>query len=173
MKYCSKCGKEIDEKKGICENCSNQQKKKKLPKWSIILIIVGAVLFLFIIFVISPNKKNAEGFTVKKGENTVCTFTYLNQTLSVNSDYINLVVSEKTDGGFIITVYTSNDKSGYNELTVDTTAKTVKVSKSTCSVSKDCVYSPAIGNDGAIYCAPHDLKIIPTNGSGYVPPVTG
>lgn len=135
--------------------------------------LIIAVLFLFIIFVISPNKKNAEGFTVKKGENTVCTFTYLNQTLSVNSDYINLVVSEKTDGGFIITVYTSNDKSGYNELTVDTTAKTVKVSKSTCSVSKDCVYSPAIGNDGAIYCAPHDLKIIPTNGSGYVPPVTG
>lgn len=53
MKFCSKCGKEIDEKNKVCEACGNEfkkgNKKKKLPKWAIILIIIGVVFLLLLL----------------------------------------------------------------------------------------------------------------------------
>ena len=61
-KYCTNCGKELDENAAICLNCgvlientnNNQQKEKKkgLPTWAIILIIVGCFLFLPIVLII-------------------------------------------------------------------------------------------------------------------------
>lgn len=50
MKYCENCGKELDEKKGICENCGySKKKKKKLPTWAIVLIVIGVLFFFFIL----------------------------------------------------------------------------------------------------------------------------
>ena len=50
--YCTKCGKEINEKLGVCDVCENSNvnvKKKKMPTWAIILIVI-CILFLFFIF---------------------------------------------------------------------------------------------------------------------------
>ena len=132
-----------------------------------------AVLVLFIVFVFLGDGKANYGFTITKDQKTVCSFTYSNESMTINDHFKDLVNVEKNDNGYLITVFTSQDKLDYNVIFVDTSSRTVKVRDSTCSISKDCVYSPAIGEDGAIYCAPHGLKILPDNSSGRIPPITG
>lgn len=106
MKYCSKCGKEIDEKKGDCENCGNQQKKKKLPKWAIILIIVGAVLFLFMLLGDSTTQpkydENGDPVYVENGKLDYVysdTYEYLGEFVDIRGQIFN---EPETDGEFTI-----------------------------------------------------------------------
>lgn len=61
-KFCTNCGKELDEKASLCLNCGvlvgnannnqNKEKKKGLPTWTIVLIIVGCVFLLPIIILV-------------------------------------------------------------------------------------------------------------------------
>jgi len=62
-KFCTNCGKEIENNAALCLNCGvlvensnsinkNNEKKKGLPTWAIVLIIVGCVLILPIIVLI-------------------------------------------------------------------------------------------------------------------------
>mgnify|MGYP001051591154 CR=1 FL=1 len=108
MKCCSKCGKEIDEKKGICENCGNQQKKKnkKLPKWAIILIIVGAALFLFMLLGDSTTQpkydENGDPVYVENGKLDYLysdTYEYLGQFVDISGKIFS---EPETDGEFTI-----------------------------------------------------------------------
>lgn len=63
-KFCSNCGKEIDNNAAICLNCGVvvdnreinnvnkiQEKKKGLPTWAIILIVVGCTIILPILLI--------------------------------------------------------------------------------------------------------------------------
>lgn len=61
-KFCSNCGKELDDNAAICLNCgvivenkdinaAKKGKKKGLPVWAIILIIVGCIMLLPVIFI--------------------------------------------------------------------------------------------------------------------------
>ena len=65
-KYCTNCGKELDENVALCLNCgvlvennttrknNNEanQKRKRLPTWVIVIIIIGSLLLLPIIFIV-------------------------------------------------------------------------------------------------------------------------
>lgn len=67
-KFCSNCGKELDENAALCLNCGvmveNAQnnsnnvnktkidKKKGLPTWAIVLIVIGCVILIPLIFII-------------------------------------------------------------------------------------------------------------------------
>lgn len=61
-KFCTNCGKQLDENAALCLNCgvlvgntnNNQTKEKKkgLPTWTIILMIVGSILLLPIIIIV-------------------------------------------------------------------------------------------------------------------------
>ena len=67
-KFCSNCGKELDENAALCLNCGviveNTQnnsnnvnktkmcKKKGLPTWVIVLIVIGCVMLIPLIFII-------------------------------------------------------------------------------------------------------------------------
>ena len=136
--------------------------------YAVALIVV---LVLFLIFIVFPAKSSSNGFTVYKDGQTVLTFTYRDKKLDVKSGFT--VFSKQTEKGVLITVYTSNEKSGYNIIFADTVNNTAKVVESTCSTSKDCTHIPAVSNKGAIFCAPHGLKIVPTGGSGRTDPITG
>lgn len=62
-KFCTNCGKELDENAALCLNCgvlvgnntnnnnSNKEKKKGLPTWAIVLIIVGCFVLLPLILI--------------------------------------------------------------------------------------------------------------------------
>lgn len=133
------------------------------------LIVFVAALFLY--FIILPTlNADTVGFSVSKGGKTVLTVSDLNCT--VNSEFNSLVESEKVDGNLRVTIYTDQTKLGFNVIVFYANGS-AKVVESTCSHSKDCTFSPAIVNLGAIYCAPHDLKIEPLTGSGFIPPVAG
>ena len=129
------------------------------------------VLILFLIFVIFPTTSSGRGFAVYKDGQTVLTFTYGDRKLNVKNGFT--VSSKQADNGVYITVYTSKDKSGYNVIFADTENNRVKVVESTCSTSKDCTHTPAVSDKGAIFCAPHGLKIIPLGGDGRTDPITG
>ena len=66
-KFCSNCGKELDERADICLNCgvlvnktinnnissnANNGKKKGLPAWAIVLIVVGSVILIPLIIIV-------------------------------------------------------------------------------------------------------------------------
>ena len=78
-----------------------------------------------------------------------------NHETSVNVDRTNGFITYK------ITVFTNQEKSGYNVIFIDTKERTEKVIYANCSDRKDCFHSPAIKNNGTIYCSPHDLLIKP------------
>lgn len=137
----------------------------------IYITIAFIVLVLFSLFVFFPKHANSDGFTVYKGKTEILTFYYKDCVIDNKS---NLTVENKsTDNGVYITIYHTKDKKSFNVLFVNTIQKTVVMHDSTCSNSKDCTHSPAIQNNGAIYCAPHDLKIVPIGSNGKVPPTTG
>jgi len=61
-KFCSNCGKELDDNTVLCLNCgvlvgnnnsstTNNNKKKGLPTWAIVLIVIGCFTLLPIIFI--------------------------------------------------------------------------------------------------------------------------
>ena len=135
------------------------------------MIIIISVLF--VLFLFAPRKSATNGFLITKHNQTVCSFNYAQKKLTVKQDYTELVTLTETDNGYLITVYTSSDKLGKNVIFVDVKNNTVKVIESTCSISKDCVHSPAISKSGAIYCAPHGIKIIPNGSSGNIPAIVG
>ena len=137
----------------------------------IYLAVIITVTVLFLAFVILPKNKTSDGFKVYKNGVQVLTFYYGDQSLIVNDGFN--VKKEQVDGGVYLTVYHSEDLSSFNKLYINLADKSVVMQDSTCSNSKDCTHTPAIKNVGAIYCAPHDLKIAPINSDGKVPPTTG
>lgn len=129
------------------------------------------VAFLIIVFVVLPSNKQANGFCVKKDGQVVFYFT--NNTVKIQNDYDDLIETVGIQNGVEVTIYTDSNKTNFNVILFDLSNKTAKVTKSTCSHSKDCCYSPAISNSGIIYCAPHGLSIEPIASGGFTPPVTG
>ena len=99
--------------------------------------------------------------------------------------YDNAIVAEYrySDGNFIVkdgehfTVNGENvrfypDKNvltDYNDIFIDRTNKTVRITDATCA-GKDCTTQRITENGGFIYCAPHALKIVPM---GLNDPVSG
>ena len=124
------------------------------------------LIILFCIFVIFPKNKDSSGFKVYKGESLVLTYIY-GGDLTISNQWLDKVEFDKTN-----TIITINlDKNQFNQLVINESNKTVKMLESTCSDSKDCVHSPAISSGGMIYCAPHDLKILPTQKTNAPPSV--
>ena len=147
--------------------------KKPFAVSDIIVYTVLAlfVLSLFLAFVIIPSNQPSTGFKVTKGEQEVLTFNYQTKNITINNTFANLVEFDNVNSTII--VYNNTEKTDFNVIHFDAVKGVVEMVESTCSTTKDCVYSPPIKKDtGMIYCAPHHLKIVPL-GNSYVPPVVG
>lgn len=131
-----------------------------------LLIVIG--LFLSLLGFNKTNDISGYKITVKNEIAVTLSFT---DGVVVDKEFSDLVSVEKDRDVFVITVYTF-DKLGFNEIVFNLKEKSVFVSKSNCSESKDCTHFPKLTNSGSIYCAPHQLKISPLN-DGYKNPVAG
>lgn len=136
---------------------------------ALFLIILG----LFFAFVFFPTSSTSQGFEVYKGQQKVLTYYFDSDTLSISSDFSSVVQVENQTGGKSICVYTNQNKTGYNLIFIDLVNKSVKITQSTCSASHDCTLMPAIKGGGVIYCAPHELSIVPILTDSITPPTTG
>ncbi len=133
--------------------------------------IICAVIFLFVFFVFLPlSTSSSNGFIVTKNNKMVCTF--ISGNLTVKEEFIPLVTSLSTEDGTEVTVYVSTDKLDYNVIMFYNDGS-AKITKSTCSNSKDCCYFNPIKQSGIIYCAPHSLKLEPFSGGEFLPPISG
>lgn len=133
------------------------------------LIIVG----LFLGFIVFPNySQSFNGFNLLVDNEIV--FSYLSDGEIIVGDNHSQNVKYSIDGDTIkVTIYSTAHQGGYNVVEINKTEKTAKVIDSNCSNSKDCVFSPSISSSGAIYCAPHALKITAIGGSEFIPPSVG
>ncbi len=142
-----------------------------------IFVYIGLALIILCLFAVfffpkSCVKDGGSTFSVYHGDSVVLTFDCeSDKPLTVSEEFSHLVESEVKGDEYIITVYTSLDKNGFNKIVFNSTENSAKVIESTCSASKDCVYAPKLTSAGSIYCAPHMLKIV--KGSGLTPPVVG
>lgn len=77
------------------------------------------------------------------------------------------LIEQSADGDSIsFKIYTDENRSGYNVLTVSVNERSARVTDSDCSARKDCVHTRAITISGAvIICAPHALEIKATSSS--------
>ena len=159
------CKNELDKQKGLSLFC----------KGDIVVYasLVLCLLFAFLILVFPKANSKYSGFTLLKANETVLTFSFESSTpLKIEDKFALLTEVEQVDNAYKITVFTNQEKSGYNVILIDTKERTAKVIDANCSERKDCFHSPAIKNNGTIYCSPHDLLIKPIaqkNGA----PITG
>ncbi len=130
--------------------------------------LLAVIVFLFMFFFVFSNNKTTEGFTVSVNGKTVLTYYYNAKTVIADDTSVEIkIIDDK------IYIFFDEGKKDFNELTVDLNKRTVKVTDSSCSDTKDCILEPAVGNSGAIYCAPHKLKISVLNEKENLPPITG
>lgn len=157
------------------KNCFNKQTNKpfKINDMFIYLLIFTIILALFLSFVIIPKSNDSDGFIVYKGEQKVLTCSYDKNNLQMENNFTLLVETKESEQGLYIKIYTDEKKEGFNLIFVDFSSSCVKMEQATCSHSKDCTKLPAIKNSGAIYCAPHNLKIVPLKTSHNLPAWTG
>ncbi len=152
-------------------------KNKKIFYLKDLLVYLSAiaiVLALFCAFVIFPKtSKSFTGFNLSVNNDIALSVSFDGQ-VNVSSEYVNLIDYVKDGDSIILTVHSNVHLDGYNKIVIDLKNKTALVSESNCSNSKDCVYTPKISNTGAIYCAPHALKISAIgSASEFVPPTVG
>ena len=123
--------------------------------------LIFCILLLFVFFVLPTKNSKSDGFLVSHNNQTVFTFTFSKDNpLEISDNFLDLTKVNRQENGYEITVYLEN-KSSYNVIFIDVNNLTAKVIDANCSERKDCFHSPAIKNNGTIYCSPHDLLITP------------
>jgi hypothetical protein len=115
------------------------------------------VIFLFVCLLGFNKDNEISGFKVTVKNQLAITLSF-NDGITVEESFSDRVVVSSEDNLYFITIYTEN-KEGYNQLIFDLSDKSVRVDKSNCSDSKDCVHFHKLTKSGSIYCAPHKLKI--------------
>lgn len=143
-------------------NAFNAIKNGKAFKPADIFLFIGSALFiavLFLAFVILPKKTEADGFAVYKSGKLVFTYEYGSFLPAVENEFcenVSFNVEEKT--------VRINFGDEYNVIIYDDVNKTVRVINANCT-GKDCTrLTLRPGDGGAIFCAPHELKIVLTRG---------
>lgn len=144
--------------------------KKSKPFYLFDLIIYGLVavivsaVFLFVFFL--KNDSAAQGFYVTYKNEVAAEYRFDQGILKIKDGFIQYF-SEKDDGFYFYP--DANDKKDYNLIIVDKENKTVYIKEATCA-GRDCTAQKVTAQGGFIYCAPHNLKIIPM---GLNDPVSG
>lgn len=150
-------------------------KSKKCFEKNDLLVYLALILtltILFLAFYLTNGNATALGFKVCVNDEEIFSFTYSDENFSVNEDYADFITVDKVEK--TVTIYLNAQKTQFNLISYDLNSSSVKMKNSTCSLSKDCVYEPKISDKGTIFCAPHNLKIVPiTNGFVATPPVVG
>ena len=134
-----------------------------------VYVFILILLFTLSIFFVFSPKSESSGFKAEVDGKTVFEFDYTNETYEIFEDFnIDVNLEENT-----VTIYFDEQRTEYNVLLIDTENKSVKVTESTCSNSRECTRIPAVkDSSGSIYCTPHKLKIVSLSNSANEP-VTG
>ncbi len=137
--------------------------------------IIVAIALLFLFFIIIPARvenRKTTGILVEQNGKTVFTYTFSGYTFDVSKAFSDYVEITKTNNTHTVTVFSNENKTEYNVISIDNTNKTVKMSDTNCR-SGQCTYMHALSNGGIIYCAPRALKISLVGNGGFTPAVTG
>ena len=140
----------------------------------IVYLVAALVIFgLFLGFVILPKSASSfSGFNVLVDNNIVLTYDSAGD-IHIDENYAQNIEYSIDNQVVKITIHSTTHHGGYNVIEINTSEKTAKVVESNCSNSKDCVFSPSISISGAIYCAPHALKVTAIGGGDFIPPSVG
>ena len=161
---------------GFCSLSLKPFQKGDILVYALLFILIVS-LFFILVFPSLIFQNSASGFLVERDGQVVLTFDLSKQDpLQISSQFEDLVEIQsqnQQDKLFKVKIYSSNAKTGYNLLLFNGNDKTVKIIESTCSLTKDCTFFPALKTSGSIYCAPHNLKIVPLFGEQLVPPIAG
>lgn len=132
------------------------------------IVVVIAVLFIVIFSV--RDKSPLKGICVYIDSAAVFRYNFEEDEPVVLTEDGSVVIEKNNSTELVVNFYTGG--SGYNVMTVNKTARSVSLTDANCR-GRECVYTAAIkDNNGIIYCAPHKLKIEPSDyepDNGYIP----
>lgn len=130
---------------------------------------VITVFLLLLFFVILPSPSNNDGFSVFVNGEKIIDYSYSDREII----FLNQDFEGKVEFNESLNTITISQGHAFNVIEINNSSKSVEVIDANCSISKDCVWSPALKNGSAIVCAPHKLKITALGESLSYPPVTG
>lgn len=134
------------------------------------LIIYGAVaalvVALFLAVFLTRDKSPLLGVKILYGNTAIYEYRFESEDgiagESLRADCVEVVESDSEGVTIKISV-----EGGFNTVYINRTARTVTVTDADCSYHRDCVYSPALSDNGSfICCVPHKIMIEPL---GYDP----
>ena len=144
--------------------------KKSKPFYPFDLIVYGLLAVLTaLVFLLAFFPKTAspiQGFYVTFENRTVAEYSFSDGKLRINDEYL-AHFSETDDGVYFYP--SAENKNDYNLIVIDGANKSVHIKEATCA-GRDCTTQKVSLSGGFIYCAPHNLKIIP---AGLTDPVSG
>jgi len=147
----------------MSERKTDQIKKGKwfsLADLIVYALILAVAIALICVRISTKSGKALQGFEVVYKNDVILSFSFDDGTFSPTEGGRDNLVYEKVEDGFTL-YFTTDDGDGKNEIFVNIEKRTVKITSSNCSTSRDCVYTSAIsGEDSApIICLPHALII--------------
>ncbi len=154
---------------------TNLKKPKTFLKGDLFVypVLLVLVIILFFAFAFPKDQNSFEGFKCEVDGQVVFTYLFNSNDVDIENSKKELVSLQKFDFGYLITVKSNLGEERYNVIKIDSENKTACVFESTCSNSKDCTHIPAIESSGAVYCAPHKLKLSPLGNGNFRDPITG
>ena len=133
----------------------------------ILILIISLFLFCFL----SPSGKSF-GFICEYDGEKIFSFRYSDKSYYINENFTGRITLDLDNS--TVTIFFDDEKTEYNVIQFDCGENKVKVTDSTCSISKDCTKIPAIvDKKNTIYCNPHRLKIVSLNKESILIPSTG
>lgn len=126
-----------------------------------VLALVIAALFLAVF--LSRDDSPAGGIKISSYGTAVCVYDYQADKFTVFDGEIMEIESQSEEE---VRLIFHAERGGYNKIVIDKINKSVRVSDADCSLHRDCVFTPAITDNGsAISCPPHNMKIEPVTKS--------
>lgn len=133
----------------------------KLLDIAIYVAIIVIIVALFITLAVTKDTSDLKGARVYLNNRAIFSYSFTTDKYEI-VDEDKIVILSNTDEKLVLRVVLGENGTDFNEVTISKSEVYVDVTATDCSTSSDCMYMDKIVDGGGwIYCAPHNVKILP------------
>jgi hypothetical protein len=135
----------------------------KIADIIIYVAIIVITVALFVVLALTRDKSPLKGTRIYLNNSAIFSYSFESDKYEiVDSDKIIILNNDSEQ--LVLRVVLGADGNDFNEVTISKKEVWVDVTATDCSTSSDCMYMDKIVDGGGwIYCAPHNVKVLPYN----------